>query len=664
VKYRISIRAFVAILIAIFLFVGFVAIYKFYNDEKTTIGKLASIELKNRILTLSFMVKKNLQRNRDINFIKSRLDNVVITNDIIKNLYIMDSNDNIIYSSDRKKHVILPEMCADIRNFDGNLLFSKKACIHKISLYRGDKKYDYKIYFVIDHQYLNSLLKASFYNSLQYFLVLIVVLLVLLWIFINKVIVSPLEELRQYAYYNMHSPSEFFIKEFESIRYSLSMTFNRLKKEQRDLYKLSTKDTLTGLYNRLSLYDKIAELISKNKRETKHFSVLFIDLDNFKDINDLMGHDTGDEILKHIAKIILKSVRENDFVARIGGDEFVVLLSDFENNLQIVEVAQRILDKISKPIINNMETFYLSASIGIVLYPKNGNTATELIKNADIAMYKAKKLGKNQFYFFTKKLNNALQEKVAIQNRLKNALKNDHFKLYYQPKVDIKSGKIVSCEALIRWIDPEIGIISPDKFIPLSEENGFIIPLGEWILKEGVNQVKAWKNTKLKEIKVSVNVSAYQFNDVNFYDKVKNVTSSIDRDRFDLEITESVFLKKSTKNIETIKKLKDLGLSISLDDFGTGYSSLSYLRQIPINTIKIDKSFIDAYHEENGKSFIRLIVELGKTLGLNTVAEGVETKEQYEFLKNIGCDRYQGYLCSRPLPAEEFEEFLIKFNKL
>jgi len=279
-------------------------------------------------------------------------------------------------------------------------------------------------------------------------------------------------------------------------------------------------------------------------------------------------------------------------------------------------------------------------------------------------MYKAKELGKNQFRFFTEELQSNIEQKISIQNAMKDALEKGYFELYYQPKVDIKKDKIVSCEALVRWNDPKKGVIAPDLFIPIAEENGFIIKLGEWVMKEGAKQIKKWQDTKLHDLKVSINVSAYQFYDPKFYDKVLQAIKQIDISKFDLEITESAFLKNSNKNIKIIEQIKDIGISLSLDDFGTGFSSLSYLRQIPVDTLKIDKSFIDAYNEINGKSFIALIVDIGKILGLNIVAEGVENKEQLDFLKEIKCSQVQGYYYSKPLPVEDFEKLYKKYNKI
>ncbi len=662
-KSHISIRTFSIIFAIFFTLIGFISIYKMQNNEKENISKIISSDLQSSILSLSFLLKQDLKKNKDINVIKSKLNNFAISNSIIKDIYVANQNNKIIYPKNETTFSPPKNLCEDLKDLNIYNLLRTKGCKQDVAVYRDGKKIDYEIYIITDRQDIKKLVYSPIYNFFYFFVPLFALLLLLVWLYLEKIIILPLEKLRQFAYYHLQEPKEFLIKELESIRYSLGVTFNRLEKEQKELYSLSTKDTLSGLYNRLSLFDKLEYLIAKANREEREFALLFIDLDNFKDINDYMGHDVGDDILKHISSILLKSVRENDFVSRIGGDEFVVVLSKFENNIKIVEIAQRIIENISKPIEKSSEVFYVSASIGIVLYPKNGENVTELIKNADIAMYKAKELGKNQFHFFTEALHENIQQKISMQNAMKDALKKGYFELYYQPKVDIKKGKIVSCEALIRWNDFEKGVIAPDSFIPLAEENGFIVKLGEWVLNEGARQIKKWQDTELTNLKVSLNVSAYQFYDFKFFDKIKQAVKDIDVSKFDLEITESAFLKDTKKNIEIIKKIKELGVSWSLDDFGTGYSSLSYLREIPIDTLKIDKSFIDAHDEENGKSFISLIVNMGKILNLNVVAEGVETKNQFNFLKEIGCDKFQGYLCSKPLSVEEFEIFFKEYNK-
>ncbi len=662
-KHHISIRTFSIIFAIFFTLIAFVLIYKMQNNEKKNISKVISSDIQSNILSLSFLLKQNLKKNKDIDAIKPKLDSFVSKSTIIKDVYILKQDSKIIYPKNIRGFTLPKDLCKDLKNLNAYNLLNIEGCKQKVIIYNVSKEKDYEIYVITDRKEIKKLIYSPINDYFYFFVPSFFILLLLVWLYLEKIIILPLERLRQFAYYHLQEPKEFLIKELESIRYSLGVTFSRLEKEQQELYKLSTKDTLSGLYNRLSLFDKLEQLMAKSKREKREFAILFIDLDNFKDINDYMGHDVGDEILKYISNILLESVRENDFVSRVGGDEFIVVLPEFKNNIKIVEVAQRIIENISKPVERNSEFFYVSASIGIVLYPKNGKNVTELVKNADIAMYKAKELGKNQFHFFTEELHQNIQQKISMQHLMKEALEKGHFELYYQPKVDIKKDKIVSCEALIRWNDSKKGIIAPDLFIPLAEEGGFIVKLGEWVMKEGAKQIQKWQNTELKNLKISFNVSTYQFYDLKLFDKVKQATKDIDISKFDLEITETAIMKDTKKNIEIIKKIKKLGVSWSLDDFGTGYSSLSYLRQIPIDTLKIDKSFIDAYNEKNGKSFINLIVNMGKILNLKVVAEGVESKKQLSFLKQIGCDEFQGYLCSKPIPADKFERLCKNYNK-
>ncbi len=659
-KHKISIRFFILIFLLIMGFVQIVSLYQFYHKEKRIVGHLASVSVKETILNVYHIVKKTLQKQQDIKKSKAKIDNIKISNNFIKNIIITDDKAHIIYSSQRSKTKIPKNVCNNLKKYDKNTIFLYSAYKKDIELYRGIKRYVYFVYVVTDKDYINKLVMNALYETLIYFFIMAIITIGLFWVFFERDIIIPLEKLRQFAYYHTQKPKEFLIKELESIRYSLDITFDRLEKEQRELYNLSTKDSLSGLYNRLSLFDKIDWLISKSKRDQQKFAILFIDLDDFKNINDFLGHDIGDEVLKIIANTIEQSVRDIDFVARIGGDEFVVVLPEYDNNMQIVEVANRIINNISKPITINDKSFTIGASIGIVTYPKNAKDKTELIKYADIAMYKAKESGKNQFYFFTSKLNESLHEKLSIQQKIKKALKNNYFELYYQPKVDMKSQKIVGCEALIRWNDPVLGFVTPDKFISIAEENGYIVEIGEWVLKEAAQQIKKWQDTPLKNLKLSFNVSAKQFQDIHFYEKIYEYTKDIEKQKLDIEITESVFLDNTKKHIAIIQKIKKLGITFSLDDFGTGYSSLSYLRDIPLDTIKIDKSFLDNFDNESGKSFIKMIINIGKILSMEVVAEGVEKIEQIEFLKSNECDIYQGYYFSKPLKLQEFEELVFR----
>ena len=659
---NISIKLFTLIIISTLFISGLYLFYKFYNDSKNTTEHLLEENIQYNLLDIKYFLDKNLKKG-NVNQLKAYLNNIVYSNEIIDDMHIVDESEKILYATDGDKIAYHKEInCIPISRIIESDLFNQKCYTFKIKLFNKLTPYYYTANIYLNSNFLDSLLKDKIIKYSLLFLAYIMIFVLLFWFIIQKFIIAPLEELRQFAYYSTNVPPPFYIQEFESIRYSLQLTFQRLKQEQKELYKLSTQDPLSGLYNRLSLIEKINWIISKSKRSKAQFALLFLDLDNFKNINDSRGHEFGDEVLKHIAQILLSSMRENDIVSRLGGDEFVIVLPDIDNNKSILEVIRRIQQALIEPIEFDNYKYHITCSIGIAIYPKDGSTVTDLLKNADIAMYKAKALGKNNFHFFTENLNEEVQERIKIQRLMHTALENGYFELYYQPKVDISTHKIVSCEALIRLIDPIHGLIPPNKFITIAEENNFIIPLGEWIINEAVNQIKLWEKTQFKNIKVSINMSSVQFKDRELLNKVKNLIKDIDPSKLDIELTESVLMDNFDEKLSTIHSFKDLGLSLSLDDFGTGYSSLSYLKNIPFNTLKIDKSFIDDIQSKKDQSFINMIITIADELGLEVVAEGVENAEQLQYLQKMKCTQYQGYYCSKPLPVKEFEKLFIAHN--
>jgi len=656
---NISIKFFTFITITILFLSGISIFYQFYNDSKNTTEHLLEENIQHNLLDVKYFLDKNLKKH-NINQIRSYLNNIVYTNQIISDLHIIDTDSKVIYTTDGDKISYHKNIkCIPIAKIVASDLFEQQCYSFKIKLFNQLTPYYYSANVYLNSHYLDSLLKDKIIKYTLFFLLYIFFFILFLWIITNKFIIAPLEALHHFANTSKRAPQPFLIQEFETIRASLKKTFQNLKEEQEELYKLSTKDPLSGLYNRLTLMKKIDQLIVSSQQQKKEFALLFLDLDNFKNINDSRGHEFGDRVLKYIADILRASIRQNDLVARIGGDEFVVVLPEIKNTKNILDVIQNIQKELMLPIEFENYKYHITCSIGVAMYPKDGTDATEILKNADIAMYKAKAVGKNNFYFFTKDLNEEVQEKVEIQRLMHSALEQDNFQLYYQPKVDIKKGKIVACEALIRLIDPKTSqIIPPDKFISIAEESNFIIPLGEWIFKEAVRQIEAWEETDFKDIKISINVSGVQFKDKTFLAKVQNILRKVDKSKLDIELTESVLMSDFDDKLQIIHNFKKMGLSLSLDDFGTGYSSLSYLKDIPFDTIKIDKSFIDEIHNQKNRSFINMIVKIAKELNLEVVAEGVEDAEQLSYLKEINCEQYQGYYCSKPLPVIEFEKLL------
>ncbi len=432
------------------------------------------------------------------------------------------------------------------------------------------------------------------------------------------------------------------------------------KRSEEKIYRLAYYDSLTNLPNRAYFMDSFKQSLLEAKSYNKQVGILFLDLDNFKRINDTLGHLSGDEVLVKISKMLLSCLRENETVFRLGGDEFMVLQTE-GNEAQSIETAERIVSALRTPIKIQGHEFYLTSSIGIAIYPQHGEEEETLFRNADTAMYKAKELGKNGYQIFTRSINEVIMRRMEIEAELRHAIDRNELVLYYQPIIDTKTGDIVSAEALLRWIHPVKGIIPPMDFIPIAEESGLIREIGEWVIKEACRQNSRWQQLQLPLIRIAVNISAYQFQQKNLLDKIKEalLEAKLDPCYLSIEITETVAMEDLSYTSDIIKKMVEYGLSIALDDFGTGYSSLNYLKTLPINSVKIDKTFIqDLDSKRNEKQIAQAIITLAHSLNCKVTAEGVEKREELEFLKHQNCDFVQGYLFHKPLPPEELEEVL------
>ena len=428
------------------------------------------------------------------------------------------------------------------------------------------------------------------------------------------------------------------------------------KKNEDQLRYLANYDTLTQLPNRAFFHSQLEEDLDKARKEKTELAVMFIDLDRFKQINDSLGHDAGDLLLQEVAKRLKYCVRGSDTVARLGGDEFTIILTELANHAGVEFVAGKILASLNKPVILGEEEVAASPSIGISIFPDDGDNITALVKNADAAMYHAKAAGRNNYQYYSEDMNAASHERMMMENRLRNAIENDEFILYYQPQIDSFSRKVIGYEALIRWQNKELGLVSPADFIPLLEESGLIVPVGEWVLRTACQQVVYWHQQGRENIKMSVNLSAKQFQQGNLVELVDSILqeTKLHPQFLDLEITETVFMEGSENSQQMLHELHELGVRISLDDFGTGYSSLAYLKRFPIDVIKIDRSFVsDILEDKNDAAICMAIIDIAQRLDLEVVAEGVETMEQYEYLKKHQCHTIQGFLFGRPLPAEE-----------
>ncbi|HKQ30352.1 MAG TPA: EAL domain-containing protein, partial [Burkholderiales bacterium] len=434
----------------------------------------------------------------------------------------------------------------------------------------------------------------------------------------------------------------------------------RMLAQERIQY-LATHDEMTGLPNRVMFGEMLSNVIASAHRYRRSFALLFLDLDRFKNINDTFGHDAGDMLLKEMTKRLTDSLRASDVLVRFGGDEFVVLLQETGNQQQVVAVASKLLAALIKPVVLLGQECRVTASIGISMYPNDAQDAQSLMKNADIAMYRAKEEGRNNYQFYSEHINVHSLERVALESRLRSALERDEFSLHYQAKLDLHTGTVSGVEALLRWQHPELGMVSPAQFIPLAEEAGLIIPIGKWVLKTACAQNMAWQAQGLPSLCMAVNLSPRQFSD---NDLLTDIASTLQEtgmrpELLELELTEGMVMQSPERAAEVLSKIKALGVRLAIDDFGTGYSSLAHIKRFPIDTLKIDRSFIrDIPHDREGSAITEAIIAMGKTLGLLIVAEGVETEAQQRFLFEHGCNELQGYYFSKPIKAESLAEFL------
>jgi diguanylate cyclase len=437
-----------------------------------------------------------------------------------------------------------------------------------------------------------------------------------------------------------------------------------LHRANSELEFLLLHDALTRLPNRMLLADRLDQAIAQSKRISLPCAVLFLDIDRFKAINDAVGRTAADAALQEIGRRTVRALRKNDTVARVGGDQFAVVLPQLTQGINVGILAARLLREIAEPYALDERVLHLSASIGVAMYPNDGDDAETLLGNADAAMYYAKKEGRANYQFFSNEMNVFDRERAEMEAGLRAALLHGQFELHYQPKVEVRSGAIRSVEALVRWRHPEKGLISPAQFIPLAEETGLILPIGKWILREACRQCRAWHaDGETTPLRVAVNISAMQFRDPELGRSVARILeeTGLEPQFLELELTESTVMAHAEKAEQSLRALSELGVQISIDDFGTGYSSLAYLKRFPLNTLKVDRAFVNDLGRSNDDlAIVRAIISLAHSLRLKVIAEGVESDEQLDVLRDLHCDEYQGYLCSKPLPAAELASILAE----
>jgi diguanylate cyclase (GGDEF)-like protein len=433
---------------------------------------------------------------------------------------------------------------------------------------------------------------------------------------------------------------------------------------ERHVHQLAYRDTLTGLPNRVMFNEFMAEALARPINENNTMALMFLDLDRFKLVNDTLGHETGDLLLKYFAERVQGCLRTDDMVARFGGDEFTILLDRVKSPEAVCSVAEKIHEQLSRPFVYMGKEMYVSTSIGIAMYPEHGEDIGTLLKGADMAMYRAKKLG-DKFQFYESQMEADVSRRLQLENDLRGALDRGEFVIFYQPQEDLKSGKVTAMEALIRWEHPERGLVGPDEFIYLAEETGQILNIGDWVLRQVCQQLQDWRKRGFKMICASVNLSGKQITNPGLVEAVSSILkeTGLPAQYLELEITESTIMEDPEQVIATLGELREMGLSLAIDDFGTGYSSLNYLKRFPIDVIKIDRSFVcDIVTNQVDADIVKTIIDLAHVLDVSVVAEGVETELQRAFLKKQNCDIAQGYYLSRPIPVDKIEELFLDYS--
>jgi diguanylate cyclase (GGDEF)-like protein len=439
------------------------------------------------------------------------------------------------------------------------------------------------------------------------------------------------------------------------------------KRAEKQIERLAYEDALTGLANRVRFEDRLGIALAAARRESHPLAVLFIDLDRFKVVNDSLGHKVGDVLLQQVADRLLPLIRLSDTLARVGGDEFVLLLSKIDQRESAGIVARKIQETFRKPFRIGLRELFVTPSIGISVFPEDGDDADALVKNADVAMYVAKQRGRDNYQFYSRSGQRGGLERLELESKLHHAIDNEEFRVHFQPHVSLRNGVITGMEALVRWKHPTRGILLPADFISLAEDSGLIVDLGMLVLKLACRQARAWRNKGYRDLSIAVNLSIRQLQEADFASRVQDVLeeTALPPGQLRLEITESVAMQNLDISIEALGKLKRLGVGITMDDFGTGYSSLSYLKILPVDTLKIDRSFIrDVARDTNDASIVRASIVLAHELRLRVVAEGVETPDQLHFLRQHQCDEVQGFLFSPAVPAEKLEALLVENKRL
>lgn len=581
--------------------------------------------------------------------------------------YLIDENGNVIYHPDTAK-IGLPVENLEIRKIMTDMQNGKQSSPAIVRYTKNNHdmigacslvpRTKWMLVIVGNMNEFEAPIK-SLTTVIILFCVLITIITSIVGYFLARQISNPIIK-------SLESKNEQLTALYEEISASeeeLHQQLDELNEHKATILEMAYHDSLTQLANRALFIDRLNSYISESEHSSSKFAVAFLDLDNFKRVNDTLGHSIGNDLLVATSKRLLSGIRADDFIARLSGDEFSIVISNIESADEITPFLDKIMEQFIEPFQLKNKTISLTVSIGISIYPKDGLTVEELLKNADTAMYKSKEIGKNTYQFFTESMRSELLRKTELDRMLRKAMENEEFTLHYQPQYSVDTGKLRGLEALLRWNSSELGPVSPSEFISIAEESGLIIPIGTWVLKTACIMCKKIITEYNAPIVMSVNISAVQIKHPSFYDTVMNCVNSsgIDPVNLDLEITESIFIGNDHDPYSVLWKLKESGIGLAMDDFGTGYSSLSYLRALPISLLKIDKAFIQEIgHSREKNSLTEAIISLAQKLNIKTLAEGVETKEQMDYLSKSGCDYLQGFYLSLPLTESQVEGLLGK----
>jgi len=656
-----------------------------YKDTKDRIVKKMNIDSKLTVVSLQKNIT-DLMESYSINEYDKLVSNEM---DSRENFAIIVEDYNMGKIVGKKRYI-----SGKIRDYHGNIINYNPDSIkqnrelqecyysykHEIKNSSGDNIGTITVY-ITDYsmnEELNQIIKASIINVVTISLLLTFFLFIGIRFFILKPLSDiirviqnrdangiPFELIPSHGSIEIFTLSDTMNSMINSIRNSniaLKNHHNKLLEQKNELHHQANYDSLTGLANRDLFNDRLEQAIEKSKRNSTKMALLFIDLDHFKEINDSHGHKIGDEVLKVVTERFNKTIRREDTLARLGGDEFTVLIENLHQGQDASLLANKILKVLKKPITIGNNEFYVLSSIGISIYPDDGSSPADLLKYADAAMYKAKDEGRNNFQYYCAEMTELAFERVAMEASLRVALKNNEFIVYYQPQVDGNSNRLIGMEALIRWQHPTIGLVLPTKFIPLAESTGLIVELDRFVMKTTMTQISKWYKDGLNPGILAMNLSVLQLQQKDFLTMFSKLIeeTGCSPEWLELEVTESQIMKNPEEAIKILNKISDIGIELAVDDFGTGYSSLSYLKKLPINKLKIDRSFVkDLPDDEEDIAITKAVIALAKSLNLRTIAEGVETKEQKEFLVENGCENIQGYFYAKPMPASDMEVTLL-----